>query len=297
MSTLLIGGNGLVGVNLIKYLCKEGEKVVSFSSRAPAEQVKGCVYVQGDVTEYGTINMIMKEHGIQRVLHNAAISHPKLFVDNPYKIYRINVLGTITALEAARNYGVQRFVYMSSGAVYGNVSMDVITEDVPLYAENPYGASKIACEHLVRNYGLDSTSLRIGFIYGPGRKFECPINMLLMDCMKKGEVNWERGIDQHLDYIYIDDCVKAIAKAAFTSKLPHAEYNVGGGEVTPYTRIVEAARKLYPNVPINIGKGTLGYDNLGALCVDRATADFGWKPEVSIEEGIALYNEWLKENA
>ena len=297
MATLLIGGNGLIGEHLVEYLCKEGEEVVSYSSRPPAKEVKGCAYVRGDVTEYGTLNKVLEEHKIERVIHNAAISHPKLFADNPYKIYRINVSGTLTALEAARSHGIKRFVYMSSGAVYGNVNTEVITEDVTLHADNPYGASKIACEHLVRNYGLDSTSLRIGFVYGPGRKFECPINMLLMECNKNGEVDWDHGIEQHLDYIYIDDCVKAIAKASFASDLPHAEFNIGGGENIPYKRIVEAVRKLYPDVPIKIGKGTLGYDNLGALCVDRATSDFGWKPEVSIEEGIRRYDKWLKENA
>ena len=298
MATLLIGSNGLIGVNLVNYLCDMGEELICFSSRPPANPVKGCTYVQGDITEYGTINMVLKNYKVDRIIHNAAVSHPKLYVDNPYKIYRTNVTGTLTALEAARNYGVERFIYMSSSAVYGNVSMDVLTEDVTLFAENPYGATKIACEHLVRCYGLDSTSLRIGHVYGPARKFECPINMLLMDCIKKGEVNWDHGIEQRLDYIFVQDVVKAVVKAAFASHLPHAEYNVGGGgEVTPFSRIVDKVQTLYPTVPINIGPGDLGYDNLGALCVDRATADFGWKPEVSIEEGIEIYNKWLIENA
>ena len=111
-------------------------------------------------------------------------------MDNPYKIYRTNVVGTLTALEAARNYGVERFVYMSSGAVYGNVSLETVPEETPLHSESPYGATKVACEELVRNYGLDSVSLRIGFVYGPGRKFECPIHMLLDDCMNHKEVCW-----------------------------------------------------------------------------------------------------------
>lgn len=294
MATLIIGGNGLVGTRLVSHLCGMGEEVISFSGHKPSCEVKGCTYVQGDVTEYGTINQILHTHKVDRILHNAAVSHPKLFLDNPYKIYRTNVVGTLTALEAARNYGVERFVYMSSGAVYGNVSLETVPEETPLHSESPYGATKVACEELVRNYGLDSVSLRIGFVYGPGRKFECPIHMLLDDCMNHKEVCWEHGMDQVMDYIFVDDCVEAIATVSMAKKLPHREYNVGGGENVPYSRVVEQVIMLYPQVPIQIGGGTLGYDNLGAMSMERMYRDFGWKPGVTVEEGIVLYNEWLK---
>lgn len=293
MATLLIGGNGLVGTRLISYLCQEGEEMVSYSSRPAAERVKGCTYVQGDVTEYGTLNMVFKNHKIDRVIHNAAISHPKLFVDNPYKIYRVNVLGTLTSLEAARNYGVDRYIYMSSGAVYGDARMSVVDETVPLRSQNPYGASKVACEELVRNYGLDSASLRIGFIYGPGRVMEDPIHSLLSEIVDNGGVDWEKGADQRLDFIYIDDCIKATVAIAFAKQLPHREYNVGGGEEIVFSKIVAAAKRKFPDACIQVGPGDLGYDSLGALSVQRAFKDHGWKPEVTIEEGIEKYADWL----
>lgn len=293
MSTLLIGGNGLVGTRLVRHLADQGEEVISFSGHAPSFEVKGVSYVQGDITEYGTINQVLHQHKIDRIIHNAAVSHPKLFLDNPYKIFRINVTGTLTALEAARNFGVERFLYISSGAVYGNVHLETVTEEVPLHGESPYGASKVACEEIVRNYGLNTASLRVGFVYGPGRKFECPIHMILNDRIHKGEVSWEHGMDQVMDYIYVDDCVDAIAVIAMADKLPHTEYNIGGGENVPYSRVVKHVRQLYPHVPIQIGNGTLGYDNLGAMSMRRTLDDFGWKPKVTIEEGIDRYNEWL----
>lgn len=293
MATLIIGGNGLVGTRLVRHLCQQGETVISFSGHAPASEVKGCTYYQGDVTEYGTINQILHTHSVDRIIHNAAVSHPKLFLDNPYKIYRINVTGTLTALEAARNFGIRRFIYISSGAVYGSVSLETVTEEVPLHSESPYGATKVACEELVRNYGLDSASLRVGFVYGPGRKFECPIHMLLSDCMHKKAVQWEHGMEQVMDYIYVDDCVDAIATIAMADRLPHTEYNVGGGENVPYSKVVDCVRKLYPDNQIKIGGGTLGYDNLGAMSMKRTYEDFGWTPKISLEEGISRYHQWL----
>lgn len=251
-------------------------------------------YIQGDVTDYGTLNMLLKQNHIDRIIHNAGVSHPKMFRDNPYKIYRTNVNGVLTSLEAARNYGVDRYVYISSGAVYGNVHYDVVDETIPLHAENPYGATKVACEELVRNYGLDSVSLRVGFVYGPGRVNECPVNMILSTLLKEGKVDWDHGSEQMLDFIYIEDCVEAIAKISLADHNPHAEYNIGGGEVIPYTRIIDKARKLFPTAPIHVGPGDLGYDNLGALSVQRAFEDFGWKPRFSIEQGMEQYMNWLK---
>lgn len=185
MSTLLIGGNGLIGTRLSAYLADHGEEVFSYSLHSPSQKHPGVHYIQGDVTDYGTLNMLLKQNHIDRIIHNAGVSHPKMFRDNPYKIYRTNVNGVLTSLEAARNYGVDRYVYISSGAVYGNVHYDVVDETIPLHAENPYGATKVACEELVRNYGLDSVSLRVGFVYGPGRVNECPVNMILSTLLKE----------------------------------------------------------------------------------------------------------------
>ena len=297
MATLLIGGNGLVGTRLVQHLVNMGEQVISYSAHPPRVPVEGVIYIQGDVTEYGTINQVLNRYKVDRIIHNTAVSHPKLFLDNPYKIYRINVVGTLTALEAARNYNISRFIYISSGAVYGNVHLDLVSENVPIHGESPYGASKVACEELVRNYGLDSASLRVGFVYGPGRKFECPIHMILDDCIHKKEVRWEHGIDQVMDYIYIDDCVDAIATIALAQQLPHREYNIGGGENVPYSRVINCVQKLYPDTPIQIGPGDLGYDNLGALDMSRSLNDFNWKPHVTIEEGIQRYNQWLIKNS
>ena len=294
MSTLLIGGNGLIGTRLASYLADRGEEVISYSLHTPEKKHPGVHYEQGDVTDYGTLNMLLKQRQVDRIIHNAGVSHPKMFLENPYKIYRTNVSGVLTSLESARNYGVDRYVYISSGAVYGNVHYDVVDETVPLRAENPYGATKVACEELVRNYGLDSVSLRVGFVYGPGRVNECPVNMILSALLKDGKVDWAHGSEQMLDFIYIEDCVEAIAKIALQNHNPHTEYNVGGGEVIPYTRIIKRAQELFPNASINVGCGDLGYDNLGALSVQRAFEDFGWKPRFSIEQGMEQYLAWME---
>lgn len=192
---------------------------------------------------------------------------------------------TVSSLTVAK----QQMIEIAKG-----ISYDSKVLIIPLHAENPYGATKVACEELVRNYGLDSVSLRVGFVYGPGRVNECPVNMILSTLLKEGKVDWDHGSEQMLDFIYIEDCVEAIAKISLADHNPHAEYNIGGGEVIPYTRIIDKARKLFPTAPIHVGPGDLGYDNLGALSVQRAFEDFGWKPRFSIEQGMEQYMNWLK---
>ena len=132
------------------------------------------------------------------------------------------------------------------------------------------------------------------FRYTKIGKYACPVNMILSTLLKEGKVDWDHGSEQMLDFIYIEDCVEAIAKISLADHNPHAEYNIGGGEVIPYTRIIDKARKLFPTAPIHVGPGDLGYDNLGALSVQRAFEDFGWKPRFSIEQGMEQYMNWLK---
>lgn len=91
-----------------------------------------------------------------------------------------------------------------------------------------------------------------------------------------------------------EDLIVSMKGISLADHNPHAEYNIGGGEVIPYTRIIDKARKLFPTAPIHVGPGDLGYDNLGALSVQRAFEDFGWKPRFSIEQGMEQYMNWLK---
>ena len=111
MSTLLIGGNGLIGTRLSAYLADHGEEVFSYSLHSPSQKHPGVHYIQGDVTDYGTLNMLLKQNHIDRIIHNAGVSHPKMFRDNPYKIYRTNEIETL-ALENV-NLDVEKGEFVS----------------------------------------------------------------------------------------------------------------------------------------------------------------------------------------
>lgn len=296
MNIAVVGGNGLVGSRLIKRLASDENKIYAFVERMPQELVGNCKYIVADLSEFGTLAREMMGKEIDVAVHNAAISHPKLCFDNPYKMYHVNVDGTLNVLEACKLSGVKRFIYISSGAVYGKTKYDSVNEDLKLYPLSPYSASKVAGEAIALNYGMDALALRLSCLYGPGRIMPEPINLLLTEAVRTDRINWPKGIDQSYDYIFVDDCVEAIALVTLNSNHKYNIYNVGGGEEVSYRRIVAAVKRKKPELEIEIGEGDLGYDNHGPFNILRMKEDFGWQPQTSIEEGISLYYDYLINN-
>lgn len=295
MSVLVVGGNGLIGTQLGKRLKERGEMVVSTGTRIPPNPIEGIHYEQCDATEYGTLNSIIKKYNVKRIIHNAAISSPKYFSDNPHKVMRINVQGTLTSLEAARNFDVEKFVYISSEAVYGSSKgINILYEDSPRRGVDAYSASKIACEEIVRNYQIPAVSLRVGFVYGPGRFIACPIRSLVTEIIKNGKVNWPCGMDQKQDYIYIDDVVDGIISALYSNTLTQAEYNMASGDQVSFERIVNKVREFYPNAEINIGSGDMGFNPSSKLYMDNTFRDLSWKPKYTMEQGLEKYIPWIE---
>ena len=296
MRILLVGGSGLVGTKLATYLVNRGHEVICFNRTKPEMVSEQCKYELGDLGEYGLLYQIMKKYKIDTVIHNAAISHPMLFKDNPYKVYRVNVAGTLNVLEAAKLFDVSRFIYISSGAVYGNTDELVVYEEQKLHGESPYGASKVACEEIVRNYGISAVSLRIGFVYGPGRNMECPIQKALYHAISDIPLTMDCGADQKMDYIYVEDCVEAIGAIVESKRLKFDAYNIGGGKLISYRDVLAKVEELYPHARFDIGSGGLGYDNLEAMRIKRMEEDTGWYPRISIQQGIEMYAKWMEKN-
>lgn len=299
MAVLLIGGGGLLGKGIVKAFAERGQKIIVFSGHAPEKPVEGNIYYQGDVTEYGTLQNIMRQHDIDCVIHNAAISSPLLHKNNPYKVCRTNVQGTLTALEAAKTFGVKRFIYISSAAVYGAVDDPyVYVGTSKRYADSVYGATKIACEELVRNYGLEETvSLRYGYIYGPGRTVTCPIRQVVLDVLKTGAAIREQGAEQLQDYLYVDDASRAVLAVYDAKTWPKHEYNVASGHLYPFSEVIDVVAEEFPKASLQIGRGTFGFTFQSAMDIDPIKEDFGWIPETEFSIGLKHYIQWLKETA
>ena len=293
MSTLLIGGGGLIGPVLVEKMLEAKENLVVYSAHPPQKPLPDVRYYIGDVCEYGLLDRIYRENSIDRVIHNAGVSSPKLYPKDPYKICRVNVDGVLTSLEMAYEYGVSRFVYISTAGVYDPAFAGEIDEATPRRATALYRATKIACEELVRNYGIRETvSLRVSFVYGRGRTIACPIRELVRDLRQKGAVCWERGCDQLQDYIHVTDVAEGIRSVVLAGVLSGKEYNIGGGQAVRFDEIVETVRRRYPGKKIQVGTGDLGFSP-AVLSIERMHRDFGWSPKVDFATGLEDYLNWL----
>ena len=129
--------------------------------------------MHGDLADAHRLHDAMRRHRVKRVLHLGAASGPMVMSDNPAGLFALNVGGTVNVFEAARQAEAERVVFLSSNAAYGPDDGAPIAEKHPLLASEPYGASKVAGEAVMRAYrwrfGLDVVALRVGVGYGPRR--------------------------------------------------------------------------------------------------------------------------------
>lgn len=292
----VVGSNGLVGQNLVRQLIEQGHNVIAYSYNAPAEPVEGCIYYRGDVNEYGTLDRIYKAHPIDCVIHNAAISSPSLYTDNPYKIYHVNVEGLLTSVEAACQNGVKRFVYISSDSVYG-YEMRTVTEDSPVRPVETYGCSKVACEYLLSQYAdMQTACLRVGTVYGPHRVINCPVNRLIRQALGSERIPWYCAGDTQ-DFIYETDVADGIIAVCTADRWEHRVYNLGSYSRTSLRDTVGILKKLFPDREFVEDEAYLRDDFSGVeLCNDRICEEFNWSPKVSFEEGVRRCAEGLKES-
>lgn len=292
MAVLLVGGGGLIGTSLVRRLCGHGEELVVYSGHIPGSEPP-CAWYQGDVTDMDRMAQVFGKHRIDCVIHNAGVSSPKLYPDDLYRIYRTNVTGVLNSLETARRHHVSRFIYISSAGVYAPGCPTDVREEDARKGSLPYRASKICGEELVRNYGMESVSLRVSYVYGPGRYISCPIREMAEELYKTGAVNRETGRDQQQDFIYVEDVSEGIEQVLYTPVWPHTEYNLASGVLTGFDRILEIFWKRYPGCPISMGAGKLGFTE-NSLNISRFREDFGWEPRVGLEKGMEQYLDWLE---
>jgi nucleoside-diphosphate-sugar epimerase len=299
MSTMVTGGLGYVGRHLVARLARDGERVVSYNRDFADSPDPRVVCVQGELFDVPRLVRTLEQHGVERIAHTAAMSHPELSIDFPVTTFAANVDGTVQLLEAARLAGVRRIVNFSSHCSYGHIDADPIPEDAPLRPNTPYGVTKVATELMGsvyrRLYGVEVVSLRVSEVYGPGNRMHTVLTDMLRAALDGEPYALAAGGEHRVEYIHVDDAAEA-GVAALNADDPRQDvYNITGGRQVTLADAADVVRAIVPGASIEIGPGHIPtLDRQGRQDITAAGRDLGYRPRWALEDGVRAYADWLR---
>ena len=308
---LVTGGFGLFGTYLARELLADDEEVVLFQRRSKlppsAADLEGRVEIRsGDISNWVQVLEVLKKYDIDTVYHTAALLS-KDCEESAANGFRVNVLGTVNILEAARILGVKDVIFVSSGATYGlNNPPKKISNDTPQNAENMYTTTKVCCERLGeqyhRQYCVNFRAIRYAMVVGPTRQISYYYGDWsgIMERTAQGQPYVvHSNPDAPCAYIYIKDAVRAMIelKKAEESRLRQRVYNVHGFMAT-LSEVAEQVKKHVPDARL-----TFEWDKSEAMKIansgvsyemDNTVAfqDFGYQTRYLLKEMVA---DFIKE--
>jgi UDP-glucuronate 4-epimerase len=296
---LVTGAAGLIGNAVRMRLEASGRAVVPLDIVNRSRDGKPILVC--DLRDIHRLHIITQNRRIEGIIHCGAHSGPMVARDNPYSMVEVNIVGTANVLELARVHNkAARFVYCSSTSVYGSgARTEPVPEDVALFPLTVYGASKVASEQLVASYasqfGLDGVSLRLSWVYGPGRTTDCVIRTMITDALAGTPTRIPFGQGFYRQYIHVDDVVSALVCALEVSELSRRVYTVTGGRYLTFDEIAAIVKGILPNADIELGFGPDPKDGVQPrFDISAAERDLGFRPSLTFEQGVKQYTAWLR---
>jgi UDP-glucuronate 4-epimerase len=296
-SILVTGAAGLVGHAVRRRLEVAGRPILAVDS--DAGEIEGYPVLGCDVTDMHGLHALASQVPITGIIHCGAFSGPMVAADRPLAIVDVNIGGTANILELARQVGNVRVVFCSSTSAVGPtpVGLSPVPEAVPLNPTTVYGASKAAGENLVaayrRQFGVDGVSLRLSWVYGPRRRTSCAIRRLLADAISGRVTRIEAGADVPRQYLHVEDAADALVRALDHPRLPQAVYSIAGEWWGDLRDLASAVQAVIAEAAIELGDAPDPEDWQAAFDTSAAAVDFGWRPRITLEQGLRAYRDWL----
>jgi UDP-glucose 4-epimerase len=298
MRFLITGAAGFLGTALANRLAREGHVVRGLddlSTGQPEALIPEVFLNRGDVNDRPKLWTLLQD--IDCVYHLAARVSVQESVLYPREYNLVNVGGTVTLMEAMRDVGVKRVIFISSGAVYGDQGVQPLKETAVLNPRSPYAVSKLSAEFYIRTisslWEIDSVVLRVFNAYGPGQHLPPAHAPVIPYFLRQASLNGNMVVhgdgSQTRDYIYIDDVVDAMLAAGNEASANQKIINIGSGEET-------SIRNLVPMiVETSGGKPEILYNPRNEGGVRRMCADLtlareilNYQPKISLAEGLRM---------
>jgi UDP-glucose 4-epimerase len=305
MKSLVTGGAGFIGSNLVDALLARGDEVTVVDDLSTGRRsnldgalAAGAELVELDIRDGAALTAVASERRPQRVFHLAAQIDVRKSLDDPAFDAAINIGGTANVLGAARAADAERFVFVSTGgAIYGEgagqqLPLDESTAIAPFSA---YGQSKFAAEGYLalfeRLYGLSSVALRLGNVYGPRQDPLGEAGVIAIFCgllQSGGRPTIFGDGTQTRDYLYVGDVVAAALAAAESTV--SGPVNLGTGLETSVLELAEALGRLAgaESFEPEFAPPRAGEVQRITLDAGRAERELGWHPRTSLDDGLRL---------
>ena len=302
METVVTGGAGFIGSNLVDALLDRGDGVtvidnLSSGRRSNLDQAlqAGATLHEADMRDADEVAGIISAVRPDVVFHLAAQIDVRASVEHPATDATVNVLGTIAVLEAARTAGVRRVVNTSTGGgLYGEADLLPTPEDYEIKPLAPYGQGKYAaegyCSLYTRLHGLPTVSLRYGNVYGPRQDIHGEAGVVAIFCghLIDGRRPTVFGDGQQTrDWVEVSDVVRANLLAAETTL--SGPINIGQGTETSVLELLDALREVGDGGHLpepQFAPERPGEVRRSRLDVTRARRDLGWEAEVGLRDGL-----------
>jgi UDP-N-acetylglucosamine 4-epimerase len=312
LSFLVTGGAGFIGSHITGYLLRHGARLVRvIDNLSTGYEInlkdfsgnKHFEFFKGDIANPDDCNKACA--GIDLVFHQAALGSVSRSIEFPLSTHQTNSTGFINMLVAARDAGAKKFIYASSSSVYGDEESLPKKENKTGNPLSPYAVTKVTNElyaaNFFRTYGMKTIGLRYFNIFGPGQSPKGPyaavIPLFIESMLTDKEIFIDGDGSQTRDFTYIDNAVQANIKAMFSDNLQsygHV-FNIAAGHNINLNQLVEIICKItgYTKTPQH--RPPRKGDIRNSLAdVSLAEKHFGYKPQVSVEEGLKKTVEWFR---
>lgn len=312
-SILVTGGAGFIGNNFIRYFLRRHndielvnlDKLTYAGNLESLNDIEGephYHFFKGDIADSSCVSRLFHEWQFDAVVNFAAESHVDRSILGPRIFIETNIKGTLTLLEAAREFGLEKFLQVSTDEVYGSLGpTGKFTEKTPIATNSPYSASKASADLLVRawdkTFKLQTLITRCSNNYGPFQFPEKFIPLMIINALQDKDLPIYGDGKNVRDWIFVEDHCEGIDTVLQTGK-PGEIYNIGGGnEVQNIDMAMMILDRLgKPQTLLKFVKDRPGHDRRYAMDCAKMESELGWNPRHSFENGIDETIKWYVAN-